>query len=272
MDEKTLEVVFLGTNGSCSYNNGKRDKYGVNTSCVAVCAEGITIVFDAGSGICGLNGNDSLQNGELHLFFSHYHVDHICGLLFWGTMFNPAKEINIYGPGEVRAAIDGFYKSPYQPVGLDAFRAKLNFRNFDESGGKLKLGEGSGVSVTAIPVSHPDGCLAYRVDYKGKSVCYIPDIELVEHKSDDVLAAFVKECDLLIIDSSFEDGKCIKGWGHSSPRESIELAIRAGVKKLALFHYEYSSTDERIDTMEKSAQALFANTFASADGLTYIVD
>ena len=54
--DNTFEVTFWGTNGSCAFNGGNRVKYGTNTLCLAVKAGNETLIFDAGSGICGFGG------------------------------------------------------------------------------------------------------------------------------------------------------------------------------------------------------------------------
>jgi len=74
--------------------------------------------------------------------------------------------------------------------------------------------------------------------------------------------------DLLLLDASFADGKVIPGWGHSSPSECATWAAEAGVKNLALYHYNYKMTDDEIDKMEESAKKIFPNAFAAADGMS----
>jgi len=38
-----------------------------------------------------------------------------------------------------------------------------------------------------------------------------------------------------------------RGWGHSSCFSVTDLAIRAGVKNLALFHHDPECTDHQVD-------------------------
>ena len=96
-------------------------------------------------------------------------------------------------------------------------------------------------------LSHPGYCLGYRVEYKGRSVCYITDNELYLGSSpnhnphyENKLAEFVKHTDLLITDTTYTDeeyqGKV--GWGHSCISKVTELAHRAEVKSLRDYHLE----------------------------------
>ncbi|MCL1823664.1 MAG: MBL fold metallo-hydrolase [Oscillospiraceae bacterium] len=262
-----FEVIFLGTNGSCAYNNGKRIKYGTNTLCVAVKAGNETLIFDSGSGICGFNQFEEYQNTHLNLFFSHYHVDHLSGLLFFPELFNEKVNINIYGSESngrgVNDVINNFLSAPLYPVGIDAFKAKLNF-NTIKGGDMITLSDN--IIVKMHSLSHPDNSLGYRVEYDGKSFCYCTDIELAEHKNDRNLKEFMRGADLLVLDSHFDDGKVIKGWGHSSWIECAEWAEACEAERMALFHYGFMLNDDDIDEMEKKAKKIFTKTFAARDG------
>ena len=261
-----FEITFLGTNGSCSFDNGKRSRIGTNTPCAAVKAGNSTLIFDAGSGICGFGGLTDYQNERINLFFSHCHLDHLNGLLFFPYFFDASKKIDLYGGkcGEVGFSdiIESFLSPPFNPVGLNAFTADVNIHTV-ELGEDVILSEE--VVVKTFGISHPNGELGFRVEYGGKSLCYCSDIELSDHRKNGGLYNFTKGADLLVMDSFFDENEVIKGWGHSSWRESAEWAQLCGAKSLALFHYKFMLTDEDISVMEKKAQAVFPNTFASAD-------
>ncbi len=263
MDNR-FDVAFLGTNGSCAYNNGSRQEFGSNTLCVVVQAGGNTLLFDAGSGICGLSKLDSFKNDCYHLFLSHYHIDHVSGLLFWNSLFNPSSEISFYGMGDIKKTLNHLLSEPFQPAGFDDFKAKINFCDINNEDQILLI---NNTRVSRMFVSHPGGCAAYRVDYDGKSLCYLTDIELANHDNDENLIEFVKDTNLLIVDSCYKNGKSVKGWGHSTPDECAMLAKQSGARRLALFHHDYSATDADILQSESQAKIIFPNTFASRDGL-----
>jgi len=63
------------------------------------------------------------------------------------------------------------------------------------------------------------------------------------------LAAVARGADLLIIDAQYdEQGYATrKKWGHSCCFSATDLAIRAEVKNLALFHHDPEDTDRGID-------------------------
>lgn len=260
----SFEAIFLGTNGSCAYNNGQRAHYGTNTLCVAVKAGDSTLILDAGTGLCDVPSHTDLQGKHTHVFLSHYHSDHINGLLFWDTLFDPDREVSFYGMNGVRAALEDSLAQPFSPVGFETFRAKMRFTDVGSPG---IVSIDGGITVRSIALSHPGGSLGYRVEYDGRSLCYLTDVELSDHREDERLLSFVQNTDLLIADASFMNGQTIKGWGHSSSEECAELARRAEVKRLALYHYNHLASDEEITRQERTALAIFADTLASADGL-----
>jgi len=258
----TFEVNFLGTNGSCAYNGGNRQKYGSNSICIAVRVGEETLVFDAGSGICGLQEIPNGQEKRVHLFFSHYHLDHVNGLLFCSELFDPAYTFHIYGSGNVKSIIDKFLSPPLHPVGLDELEAKIEFHEIT-SGEILSLP--NSIQVGTFELIHPGGSMGYRVKYDDKVFCYCTDAELAEHQNDVELLEFIRDADLLVLDSFFEDGKVIPGWGHASPSECAEWAVRSNVKKLALFHHSFRKSDKELEQMEAKAKGIFPNTFLSSD-------
>src|SRR5206468_2764421 len=85
-----MKVRFWGVRGSYPVPGPDTNRYGGNTSCVAVRAgdDGPFIIIDAGTGIRKL-GKEMMQTefgagtGQAHLLVSHTHWDHIQGLPFF---------------------------------------------------------------------------------------------------------------------------------------------------------------------------------------------
>lgn len=263
---KPFEVTFLGTNGSCAHSNGNRQKYGSNTSCVAVAAGDETLIFDTGSGICGFAGLEKYQRKHINIFYTHYHVDHIHGLLFSPFLFDTEISVDIYGfkaeNMDVKSIVNNFLSSPFHPVGIMNFDAAVNFRDLT-AGKSIAL---SNIVVHTHLLEHSScGAVGYRVEYDGKAFVHCPDIELSLHKNDNNLLEFISNADLLVLDAFFDDSQVIEEWGHSSWKECTEWATRANAKKLALFHHRFINTDAEIDAMEAKAKKEFSGAFAAAD-------
>ena len=113
-----------------------------------------------------------------------------------------------------------------------------------------------GVSVKTMLLSHPGNCLGYRIEYHGRSICYVIDNELYLPESPfynrayvEKLADFVRDADILITDTTYTDQEYESkvGWGHSCVSQVIDLADRANVKALHLFHHDPDQYDDDID-------------------------
>ena len=59
-----------------------------------------------------------------------------------------------------------------------------------------------------------------------------------------------------------------KGWGHSSWKQAVDVAITSDVKQLILFHHSPDYDDDQVRLNEKNAQKKFINTIASYQGLS----
>ena len=115
-------------------------------------------------------------------------------------------------------------------------------------------------------LSHPGYCLGYRINYNGRSICYITDNEMFPEDNayhdgayNKKLEDFVRDADALITDSTYFDEEYTRriGWGHSCISEVTRLAHNANVKTLYLFHHDPDQTDDDIDNkLETVSNAL----------------
>ena len=69
---------------------------------------------------------------------------------------------------------------------------------------------------------------------------------------------FCRDADILVHDAQFlpEEIEVHRGWGHSDYSTALELALKAGVKHLMLFHHEPSRTDQDMALIEKKCREL----------------
>ncbi len=272
-----MKVRFWGVHGSLPRPGPKTIKFGGNTSCVEARCNDHLIIFDAGSGIREL-GENLVKRGKAsaelvaHIFFSHYHWDHIQGFPFFDPAFIKGNTIHLYGlcnhESDIQHAMESQMSRPCFPVRLEELRANIEFHTM-ESGSRVRIGE---AYVTAKELPHPGGSLGYRVECGGKSLVYASDTEYEESLDHEVLS-LAKSADLLIHDCMFtpeqysgeSDGISKHDWGHSTWESPVRLALAANVGRLVLFHH--GNEDSVVQEIEATARKLFPKTMAAYEGL-----
>jgi CheY-like chemotaxis protein len=260
-------VTYWGVHGTLPTPGPAYTRYGGNTPCVSVEVGGEPLyVFDCGSGIKRLS--DRIMAGGIaqrfaaRIFVSHTHWDHINTVPFFAPLYMRGNQIELFGPYQgdltIARAISAQMESVYFPVTIREFGAHLVFRDLREE--SLEFGP---VRIDTMLLSHPGYCLGYRLTARGRTVCYITDNELylpsdARHNPRYVqqLASFVSKADVLITDTTYRDSEYPSkvDWGHSCVSQVIDLAARAEVKRLHLFHHDPDQTDELIDRKLEEAR------------------
>lgn len=275
-------------------------KYGGNTSCVEVIAGKHQIIFDAGTGIIGL-GKELAKNNpgpiSLNLFLSHTHHDHLSGFYFFDPLFDKRNRINIFGPGSRKRSLAETLRVAMEPalfpVGLDALDAKKSIWSL-VGGENIELRDNRQAPLITKTVSlkgknreqpiiithgspaHPNGVILYRVFFQSRSLVYATDLEETPGGYPDVIE-FARDADVLIHDAQYLESEYMsaanprRGWGHSTVESATEVAKKAGVKRLVLFHHEPTHNDRCIDRILKLARRRFSATIVAAEGMVISV-
>ena len=81
------------------------------------------------------------------------------------------------------------------------------------------------ISLSTVALNHPQGAVGYRVNFGGRSVCYITDTEHKAGEIDQNIKSLVSGSDLVIYDACFTDENYpnFAGWGHSTWQEGVKL-------------------------------------------------
>jgi phosphoribosyl 1,2-cyclic phosphodiesterase len=242
-----------------------RGCYGVNTPCVEIAGGEEVLVCDAGTGLQDL-GLDLFRRGAMpatiHILLSHPHWDHIQGFPFFIPAYTPGVRIVFHGGhADLERLLRIQQSPPFFPVDFEQLAADIVFEPLPAD----MVREIAGFRVLSRRQPHPGGSYGFRIEARGKTVVYATD---AEHRWDtDVPTSpfldFFSDADLLIFDAqyTYADACSVKeDWGHSNNIIGVELAKRARVKRLCLFHHEPTLCDEDLDKFLDDTQR-YVNLF-----------
>ncbi len=242
-----MKVMLGGARGSAPVSGADQVRHGGDTfSLLAEGTDGTQVLVDAGSGVRHFQKH--LKPGGT-LFFTHTHLDHLVGLP-WLQGAWPARMI--LPRGDLETVLARVFSPPVWPVKLPA--ADCTVPTPPVAAGGLR--------VSWMPVAHPDGCVAYRIDEPatGAGVVVATDIEwpAMTLRAQDAFAAFARGTDLLVFDAQFrpEEYAGHRGWGHSAWTDAVEAARRCGTRKLWLIHHAPERTDTELEAMAAEVAAV----------------
>ena len=231
---------------------------GGNSPCVSVDFGNFNecFIFDCGSGLREMGMAQIDENRKIshyHIFFSHFHWDHINGLPFFGPAYSPSVKIDFYSPvPNIEKILSGQMVHPYFPVGMDIMRSEKTFHHLED---EIKI---CGSSVSYRKMNHPGNSYAYCVNENGKRFIYSTDTELT---ADDFVrseenASFFKDADLIVIDCQYTLGEAIDkyNWGHSAFSLAVDFAAHWGIKHMVMFHHDPSYDDQKLYGLLQSAR------------------
>src|SRR5437773_4605631 len=173
-------VKFWGVRGSIPTPGPATVRYGGNTSCVEVRADGQIIILDAGTGLrpLGLELTAEFDHDplELTLLLTHTHWDHIQGLPFFLPVYKSRNRLRILGYEGARHGLNNVLteqmETPFFPIGLREVPGNVRIEELKDL--NFNIGQ---VRVEACFAHHPGTCVGYRLFTSGGSICFFPDHE-----------------------------------------------------------------------------------------------
>ncbi|OGG19858.1 hypothetical protein A3D03_00345 [Candidatus Gottesmanbacteria bacterium RIFCSPHIGHO2_02_FULL_40_13] len=259
-----MNVIPLGTNGFFP-------SFGRETMCFAVPYGKTLIILDAGTGLYRLAepiGKKLLTGVEnIHLFLSHYHLDHTFG--FYGA-FNllKGKKITVFGsrPKKVFSELPAL---GYFPVKYDRQFSDFNFKQL--TAGKQEVDD---YAVFVKKQYHRgEGSLALRFEFISKyktSLAYVTDSEPTQEG-----VKFVKNTTLLLHEHWFngndlgrEKGIRLEDQlidGHVTTIGAALIAKEAKAGKLCLAHHYPFYNAKQLENQRELARKIFPKTELALD-------
>ena len=279
-----MKLFVYGSRGSIpspSIDGTKKSmtsKYGGNTTCYMIEASDKTLhIIDGGTGIRVL-GDDLMSvnyRGNMNVYFTHTHWDHIQGFPFFVPAYIKGNTVNVYGEAKVGGdLVDALSKNPdavysmpmtFQVNGdgiKDVLKEQQRFRNFPAP---LEIMSGLGTFNDFMPghkiyesktlmietkeINHPGGCVSYKFTEKnsGKTITIATDFEPDYGPLDKRISEWFEGSNIVVADGQYERGSITnpfkETFGHSDFETDIELCKKSGVKRLILTHHEPKMND-----------------------------
>lgn len=237
--------------------------FGGNTPCVEIQTTHAQIAIDGGSGLRLLGyelmrGPCGRGQGEVHLFFTHFHWDHLIGLPFFTPFFIPGNTIHVYSvQPELADIFKTVFKKPYFPLNLEQLGAKIEYHIL-EPRVPFALGD---MQITPYLLDHPDPCWGYRVSANGRTLSYCVDTEATRTSRAELGEdlPLYQNTDVMIFDAQYTLMEAIEkvDWGHAAASLGLDIAMREGIPRVYFMHHDPASTDEKIAGAENQARRYY---------------
>ena len=254
-----LSLHICGCRGSRSAFGAEYARFGGQTTCFVLKKADYAIVIDCGTGL--YSAHDLLADCKaIDVLISHWHYDHVMGLMDWSVFPASAKLTFYMSDGAYNLSFDALselFRHPFWPIdpSLRVVRKPVRWNR------PVRLRPE--VEVTFLPAPHPDSSSVLKLSAFGTHICTLCDFEHDMGFPEEVL----EKCDLLIYDGMYDDeeyGAHIN-WGHSTWQEGCRLANRVAPPRLLITHHEPHRTDVQLEEREQEARKMFpATDFARA--------
>jgi len=239
--------------------------YGGNSPCTTVTsASGNTqMIIDGGSGIRLLGyelsrGLFGQGKGEAHIFFTHFHWDHLIGIPFFIPIFIPGNTIHVYAvQPELPEIFATLFRKPFFPVALANLGAKIVYHQL-EPRTPYQLGE---MTITPYQLDHPDPCWGYKVQCDGRTFSHCVDTEATRTTRAELGPdlPLYQGVDLMSFDAQYTLLEQLEkvNWGHAAAVIGLDIGLREKVKRMVFIHHDPASTDAKIAEAEAQARAYY---------------
>jgi phosphoribosyl 1,2-cyclic phosphodiesterase len=272
MAQEEFSVRFWGVRGSIACPGPSYARYGGNTSCIEVRCGAERLIFDGGTGLRALGEHLKLEEPlEADVFLSHTHLDHVIGIPFFRSLFTKGNKFRLWAGNlaperDLKDVLKGMMAAPLFPVPVEIFAAETTFHDF-RAGETLE--PCPGVVLKTAALNHPNGATGYRIEFDGRSICYITDTEHTGDGPDPQIVKLIAGADIFIYDSTYTDEEYprFRGWGHSTWQEGIRLADAAKVGRLVIFHHDPSHDDRFMDHVAAAAGEKRPGTAVAREGM-----
>jgi ribonuclease Z len=244
-----MHAQFLGTAGY--HPNENRHTSGI---IIPDASPDDAFLLDAGTGTFRLL--DIALPTNLHVFLSHAHLDHTCGLTFlFDVAWNRGLNITIYSEEKTLRAANQLFDSLLFPLTNNYNCVVISPESSIEIGG---------IDVSAYHLTHPGGALAFRFDWPRTSLAYVTDTA-----GDDRYFDFIRGTDLLIHECNFPDRleELADASGHCTSAALVRAAKASGATQVIGTHFDPRTLTDPLEDDDVYGQ--INGVIAAYDGLNF---
>ena len=209
-----LTLTILGCRGSFPVSGTDFTEFGGSTTAFLLDLNGNPLLIDAGSGIRNLP-EQYYREKELSVLLTHFHLDHLMGLLMFRYLLDPEHTLHIYAEAEteelILAAVEQVFSPPLWPVSLQEVPADIQVHLISK---QFQIGN---YTIESHSGNHPGGVTVYKISGGKKSVVIASDCSFSEEIQAE-LTEFAEGCDCLLADGQYceEEWEAHKAYGHST--------------------------------------------------------
>jgi phosphoribosyl 1,2-cyclic phosphodiesterase len=261
-----VKVHLCGVRGSTPVSGREFDRYGGHTACVAVCQdeEEPRLILDAGTGLA--RAIPLFEGAPLRgtILLGHLHWDHTQGLPFFPPADNPDSRVRVVAPaqGDIERVLARMMSPPHFPIRPGQLRGEWSFEGIEPG-----VREVEGFEVRAVEVPHGGGrMMGYRISDGRATLAYVSDHGPIDAgpgpegygEYHDAVMELARDADLLVHDAQYtvEEFGPKAHFGHSTVDYAVRLGIRAGARRLVLFHHDPFRDDTQVDGIVKHCREL----------------
>lgn len=265
-----LRLIPLGTAGWFP-------THGKQTACYLVEMAGCRLLLDAGTGLARLgegrtgaasDGEPSGTTGplpegsRLHVFLTHYHLDHVVGLTYLPALA-PGATVHLHGPSPritgigLHEALERLFGMPLFSTPVDRLPLTLTLHELDEGVHRI---DGIPWPVVVERQPHPGGSVRYRF---GDALAYVSDAAADMPRE----AAFAAGVRVLLREAWGErEAHPPETWeSHADVDAAASIARQAGVGALYLIHLHPLLDRDGSSRLVQRARRTFPRTFLAEE-------
>jgi phosphoribosyl 1,2-cyclic phosphodiesterase len=245
-----MDIIFWGTRGSISAPRPDQLTFGAHTTCIEIRNNTDSLIFDAGFGIGRYSDSLKKKSGTYHLFFTHFHWDHVQGIGYFIPIFLPATHLHMYSPWPVdrlKRQLNYYFDYSFGPFeSIDVLSSHIYYHSLDKP---VFL---NGFRVSHFPNIHEGNCYGYCIESQGKKIAILTDHEAKREDSHTIWGA---DYDVVIHDGQYSDEEYTHsshGLGHSCFSQAANNSRKLGARKVLITHHDPLRTDSEFLAIEET--------------------